>query len=413
MNPQKENTMLEETPIKETSKRGRRAKKAESSEESAEEQDDVMDLDEEEEMALRFRRNSCMHGARRKSLDGLPPGQWSRRSSLVGKEFLSKDDEMATVMRFGTTMQIPRRLSHHVPRVPILETDNYVDKTPWRWFHIDMDEFQLYKLAHLEVYSITEVAKMEIVGDPNGSNLNRFSLANMKGHKLFQDGQALTEEELMEILKSSLGSKSLDDMDRLLTKDKMNDKDVIDQCRQFGKTQEDEDAAALEQLKNGMTAEELQELEKLLAGGMTIQEALAFLKAKKEKEEEERMRKEIEEAQRLFEEAKLRGDAVMEMEDGGKLIKEKLKETFETQDGVIEIDNDLLMDLEDRYSKLKSSSLNEVELEKEAISIVAALLNYTDLNYHIMLSMVISAKVNLKFFLNFPTVQDLIKYIVN
>ena len=297
-----------------------------------------------------------------------------------------------------------------------------------------MDEFQLYKLAHLEVYSITEVAKMEIVGDPNGSNLNRFSLANMKGHKLFQDGQALTEEELMEILKSSLGSKSLDDMDRLLTKDKMNDKDVIDQCRQFGKTQEDEDAAALEQLKNGMTAEvkktflaqclcftkrmysllqELQELEKLLAGGMTIQEALAFLKAKKEKEEEERMRKEIEEAQRLFEEAKLRGDAVMEMEDGGKLIKEKLKETFETQDGVIEIDNDLLMDLEDRYSKLKSSSLNEVELEKEAISIVAALLNYTDLNYHIMLSMVISAKVNLKFFLNFPTVQDLIKYIVN
>ena len=118
-----------------------------------------------------------------------------------------------------------------------------------------MDEFQLYKLAHLEVYSITEVAKMEIVGDPNGSNLNRFSLANMKGHKLFQDGQALTEEELMEILKSSLGSKSLDDMDRLLTKDKMNDKDVIDQCRQFGKTQEDEDAAALEQLKNGMTAE--------------------------------------------------------------------------------------------------------------------------------------------------------------
>ena len=40
--------------------------------------------------------------------------------------------QMATVMRFGTTMQIPRRLSHHVPRVPILETDNYAEKTPWR-----------------------------------------------------------------------------------------------------------------------------------------------------------------------------------------------------------------------------------------------------------------------------------------
>ena len=150
-----------------------------------------------------------------------------------------------------------------------------------------------------------------------------------------------------------------------------------------------------------------------MAGGMTVEEALAFLTAKKKREEEERRRKEKEEAQRIIEEAKLKGDPVLEMEDGGKLIKEKLRETFQTEDGGIEIDNELITDLEDRYSKLKSSSLNEVELEKEAISIVAALLNYTDLNYHIMLSMVISAKVNLKFFLNFPTVQDLIAYIVN
>ena len=45
--------------------------KAEASEESAEDQDDVMDLEEEEEMSVRFRRSSCIHGARRKSLDGL------------------------------------------------------------------------------------------------------------------------------------------------------------------------------------------------------------------------------------------------------------------------------------------------------------------------------------------------------
>ena len=113
---------------------------------------------------------------------------------------------------------------------------------------------------------------------------------------------------------------------------------------------------------------------------MTVEEALAFLAAKKKKEEEERMRKEMEEAQRIVDEAKLKGDPVLEMEDGGKLIKEKLRETFQTEDGGIETDNELITDLEDRYSKLKSSSLNEVELEKEAISIVAALLNYTNLN---------------------------------
>ena len=42
---------------------------------------------------------------------------------------------MITVMRFGSMMQIPHRLSHHVPRVPVLETDNYVEKTPWRYGH--------------------------------------------------------------------------------------------------------------------------------------------------------------------------------------------------------------------------------------------------------------------------------------
>ena len=73
-NADKENMILEETSSEATQekmKKGRRAIKVESSEESAEEQDDVMSLEEEEEMALRFRRNSCIHGARRKSLDGL------------------------------------------------------------------------------------------------------------------------------------------------------------------------------------------------------------------------------------------------------------------------------------------------------------------------------------------------------
>ena len=132
-----------------------------------------------------------------------------------------------------------------------------------------------------------------------------------------------------------------------------------------------------------------------------------------ELKEEERERKELEEARLRIEDARLAGTPVIEMEDGGQLIKQKIKETFETEDGGIKIDEDLLRDLEDRFAMMKTSDLNEDELEKEAISIVETLLNYTDLNYHIMLSMMINAKVNVKFFLNFPTVQDLIKYIMN
>ena len=47
------------------------------------------------------------------------------------------------------------------------------------------------------------------------------------------------------------------------------------------------------------------ELEALLAGGMSAQEAMALLKGKKKLEEEERERKELEEAQRRIEEARL------------------------------------------------------------------------------------------------------------
>ena len=73
-NADKENIVLEETSSEATqgkTNKGRRTKKAESSEESAEKEDDVMDLEEEEEMAIRFRHNSCIHGARRKSFDGM------------------------------------------------------------------------------------------------------------------------------------------------------------------------------------------------------------------------------------------------------------------------------------------------------------------------------------------------------
>ena len=69
-----ENVILEETSSEATqgkTKKGKRTNKAETSEEPAEKEDDVMDLEDEEEMAMRFRRNSCIHGSRRESLDGM------------------------------------------------------------------------------------------------------------------------------------------------------------------------------------------------------------------------------------------------------------------------------------------------------------------------------------------------------
>ena len=61
---------------------------------SSDEQDDIMSMEEEIEHLNRFKRSQSIHGARRESLEGLPGGPWSRRASLVGDKFLSKDDEV-------------------------------------------------------------------------------------------------------------------------------------------------------------------------------------------------------------------------------------------------------------------------------------------------------------------------------
>ena len=116
-----------------------------------------------------------------------------------------------------------------------------------------MEKFQLYKVAREETYSnCSEVAKMEIVGSDNS---DEFSLANMKGpHMLYQDGRALTDEELMGILKSTLGSKSLARMSSLILEDGLEDGDVVEQCKQFGKSQADEDSSSGLLLSSGMTS---------------------------------------------------------------------------------------------------------------------------------------------------------------
>ena len=112
--------------------------------------------------------------------------------------------QMVTVMRTGTVFQIPKKLSHHVPRVPILDTSAYFEKTPWKWYHLDMEQFQLYKKAETLIYSISEVAAINIVSNSDAQVCQTFTIENMKMHKLLLDGKMLTEEQELNVLKANL-----------------------------------------------------------------------------------------------------------------------------------------------------------------------------------------------------------------
>ena len=119
-------------------------------------------------------------------------GRWSRRNSIAGNECLKMDDEvrgvikcyscfdlkygfqiyldydtyrhlkflgkisllmllylpcpqMVTVQRNGVSMQIPRKLSHHIPVIPIWQSTNFIDTISLKFFDLNSDEFQIYK----------------------------------------------------------------------------------------------------------------------------------------------------------------------------------------------------------------------------------------------------------------------------
>ena len=91
-----------------------------------------------------------------------------------------------------------------MPRVPILDTSTFFEKTPWKWYNIDMDQFQLYKKAETLIYSISEVAAMNIVSNSDAQVCHTFTIENMKMHRLLLDGNMLTEEQELNVLKSNL-----------------------------------------------------------------------------------------------------------------------------------------------------------------------------------------------------------------
>ena len=83
--------------------------------------------------------------------------------------------QMVWVTRNGTKMQIPRKLSHHIPSMPIWSTDAFQEKVPQfcsKWLvqgvvllycnsqerqkfdDIESEDFQLYKRAVEEEYQL-------------------------------------------------------------------------------------------------------------------------------------------------------------------------------------------------------------------------------------------------------------------
>ena len=108
---------------------------------------------------------------------------------------------MVQVHRSGSIVSIPRKLSHHVPIVPIIESQDFEKKLNVDYHSMDSEEFKLYKTANVEEYNLINSADFEIVGKPK--------LQPKKKSK------NPTEDDVDD-LSQKLGAKSLELMEEIL-----------------------------------------------------------------------------------------------------------------------------------------------------------------------------------------------------
>merc|ERR1711936_1341779 len=81
-------------------------------------------------------------------------GIWERKISPAGVQYLKMADEMEEVRRNGEMMLVPKKISDHIPTVPIHSVDRF---EIWEWnenLGLEDEELQIYKTPHSEVYQL-------------------------------------------------------------------------------------------------------------------------------------------------------------------------------------------------------------------------------------------------------------------
>merc|ERR1711892_326511 len=235
-------------------------------------------------------------------------GIWARKISPAGIQYLKMEDEMEEIIRNGKLTMVPRKISDHIPAVPIHSVDRFV-VTEWNEnLGLEDEELQIYKTPICDIYELhrhrweffgkMDFRKMMILvldGDAWMNGMQKYEL--MKGlvsekdqkkmekmlkqgyshdeivehfmddaqkksgtqglakkmEKLLEGKEDLSEEEVIELMKNELGAESQKKMEELL-KAGHSPKDVMKMMMQVGKTQEEESRDTAETMKHIMTS---------------------------------------------------------------------------------------------------------------------------------------------------------------
>merc|ERR1711970_218462 len=201
-------------------------------------------------------------------------GIWARKVSPAGIQYLKMEDDSEQIVRIGKLTMVPRKISDHIPAVPIHSVDRFV-VTEWNEnLGLEDEELQIYKTPICDIYELhrhrweffgkMDFRKMMILaldGDAWMNGMQKYELMKSlvsekeqkKMEKLLEGKEDLSDDEVLELMKNELGAESQKKMEELL-KQGHSKKDVVKMMMQVGKSQEEETRDTAETMKHIMTS---------------------------------------------------------------------------------------------------------------------------------------------------------------
>ena len=201
---------------------------------------------------------------------------------------------MVQVHRSGSSVSIPRRLSHHVPVVPIIDSQEFEQKLTIQFHDPASEDFQLYKSAEESLYQLVDRVNCNIVGKQKFSFRNRKSRqltdVELKVMEILKDRDA-TAEDIIEIFRKILIEENIDQMERIISDSSKNSDEIVthffqkgqlrnmslqDKMKQLIGQENVSDQEMLRLLRSQLGPKSREQLEEMLQKGASVSEVVKY-----------------------------------------------------------------------------------------------------------------------------------------
>ena len=294
---------------------------------------------------------------------------------------------MVQVPRSGSSVSIPRRLSHHVPVVPIIDSQEFEQKLTIQFHDPASDDFQLYKSAEESLYQLVDRVDCDIVGKQKFSFRNRKSRqltdVELKVMEILKDRDDATAEDIIEIFRKILVEENIDQMEQIISDSSKNSDEIVahffqkgqlrnmslqDKMKQLIGQENVSDQEMLRLLRSQLGPKSREQLEEMLQKGASVSEIVKYFleNGKTPDQENEELRQKM---RKILSEGNLSPESVLSVLETNltEAEKEKLNELIQRGLTTDEILKELMKEKEKKGHERELSEAEQVALLKNQL----------------------------------------------